>query len=160
MKNCPKCNNEHNKPGIFCSRTCANSRIWTDEINLKRSISAKNTSPWNKGITTGSNEKRNAAIKEARQESTKKKFLSGLLTERSAIRRHISREYGYNCAVCNISDWQGQLITLQVDHIDGNAGNNSPENLRLICPNCHSQTKTFSGRNKGSGRAARGLPLH
>jgi 5-methylcytosine-specific restriction endonuclease McrA len=91
--------------------------------------------------------------KEAWNTGTKHKF------ERSAIRKWLTEDRGYFCAICNLSKWQDKDITLQVDHIDGNAGNNNPNNLRLICPNCHSQTDTFSGRNKGSGRKARGLPL-
>ena len=39
-----------------------------------------------------------------------------------------------------------------VDHIDGNSDNNSEENLRLICPNCHSLTSTYRGANRGHGR--------
>ncbi len=41
---------------------------------------------------------------------------------------------------------------LQVDHIDGNWKNNRPENLRLICPSCHSLTENWGGYNKGKGR--------
>ena len=43
MKECPKCGVEHNKLGLYCSRKCANSRIWTDEDKLKKSISIKNS---------------------------------------------------------------------------------------------------------------------
>jgi len=39
MKQCPKCNTEHNKPGTYCSRTCANSRVFSDATNQKRSES-------------------------------------------------------------------------------------------------------------------------
>ena len=83
----------------------------------------------------------------------------GLVKERNTLRKVLTRLNGYCCEVCNISEYNGQPITLQVDHKDGNAGDNSLNNLRLICPNCHSQSNTFSGRNKGNGRAARGLPL-
>ena len=99
MKQCPKCNAVHNKPGIFCSRPCANSRTWTAEVNLKRSESLKLVSPWNTGLTTGVNESRNAAIKAARIEQGRKKFLSGLLVERSAIRKHLASEHGYCCVI-------------------------------------------------------------
>lgn len=52
------------------------------------------------------------------------------------------------CAWCNIKDtYNNKPIVLQVDHIDGDNKNNTIENLRLLCPNCHSQTDTFSGKN-------------
>lgn len=44
MKICPKCNLAHDKPGVYCSRKCANSRSWTPEDKLKKSLSAKNSS--------------------------------------------------------------------------------------------------------------------
>jgi len=48
------------------------------------------------------------------------------------------------CLVCGIKDlWQGKSITLELDHIDGNKYNNNLSNLRILCPNCHSQTPTY-----------------
>lgn len=78
---------------------------------------------------------------------------------RDRLRVWLTEDHGYNCARCGIDSYNGLPITLQVDHIDGNAGNNLPSNLRLLCPNCHSQTETFGGKNKGNGRKARGLRL-
>ena len=57
--------------------------------------------------------------------------------------------------MCGIDSWMGQPINLEVDHIDGDPYNNTPDNLRLICPNCHSQTHSFKGRNKGKGRGSK-----
>lgn len=55
----------------------------------------------------------------------------------------------YCCAVCgNTGEWNRQQLDLQVDHIDGNWKNNDRDNLRFICPNCHSQTKTFSNKKR------------
>lgn len=96
----------------------------------------------------------------AKFNETVERFQKGLVSERSTIRKVLAETKGYKCECCGISEYNNLPITLQVDHIDGNAGNNMPENLRLICPNCHSQTSSFSGRNKGKGRAARGLPLN
>lgn len=61
----------------------------------------------------------------------------------------------YECAVteCKASTWLGKPLSLQLDHIDGNKKNNDPSNLRLLCPNCHSQTKTFAGRNTARFKA-------
>ncbi len=55
----------------------------------------------------------------------------------------------YKCAICgNTGEWLGQPLTLQLDHINGDHFDHRLENLRLLCPNCHSQTETFSGKNK------------
>jgi hypothetical protein len=57
--------------------------------------------------------------------------------------------------VCSIETWNDKPIVLELEHKDGNSENNRPENLCLICPNCHSQTETFKGKNKGNGRHVR-----
>lgn len=61
--------------------------------------------------------------------------------------RIILYEQNYRCIICNIKDWCGQPLTLHLDHINGDNTNNKRENLRYICPNCHSQTKTYCGKN-------------
>lgn len=88
------------------------------------------------------------------------RFESGEINDRNTLRRVLSKTRGYKCTSCNIENWNNKPITLQVNHIDGNCTNNTPNNLELICPNCHSQTDTFGARNKGNGRKSRGLPLH
>jgi hypothetical protein len=49
---------------------------------------------------------------------------------------------------CGLTDWRGRPISLQLDHINGEKFDHRLGNLRLLCPNCHSQTDTFAGRNK------------
>lgn len=65
------------------------------------------------------------------------------------IKRYLIEELKmYFCQLCdNRGKWEGRPLTLQLDHIDGNPKNNRIENLRWLCPNCHSQTETW-GRRK------------
>lgn len=53
----------------------------------------------------------------------------------------------YECNICKIQEWNSKPITLQLDHINGVNNDNRIENLRLLCPNCHSQTDTYAGKN-------------
>jgi 5-methylcytosine-specific restriction endonuclease McrA len=52
-----------------------------------------------------------------------------------------------SCYECGITHWLGQPLSLHLDHINGVANDHRIENLRILCPNCHSQTETFAGRN-------------
>lgn len=54
----------------------------------------------------------------------------------------------YKCHLCGLTEWNAKPITLQLDYINGVHLDHRIENLRLLCPNCHSQTETFAGRNK------------
>ena len=58
----------------------------------------------------------------------------------------------HRCADCGVGAvWNGRPLTLHVDHIDGRFCDNRPANLRFMCPNCHSQTATYAGRNRRAG---------
>ncbi len=52
------------------------------------------------------------------------------------------------CYRCGLTEWKGELISLEIHHIDGNGKNNRLENLQLLCPNCHSQTDNWGGKKR------------
>lgn len=72
----------------------------------------------------------------------------------SPLKRYIFDKYENKCCICGWSEINPYTNTLplEIDHIDGNSENNSEENLRLICPNCHSLTSTYRDANRGKGR--------
>ena len=85
------------------------------------------------------------------------KYKGRLLQYRSGDwpRRLMIERLSYACSSCKIDSWNGNSITLEVNHIDGDAANNCIENVEFLCPNCHSQTDTFRAKNKNSARTYR-----
>lgn len=59
------------------------------------------------------------------------------------IKKRLLEQRGHRCESCNNTEWLNLPITLELEHIDGNNTNNDYSNLLLLCPNCHSQTKTW-----------------
>ena len=51
------------------------------------------------------------------------------------------------CQSCGLVEWRGEPIMMHLDHINGVRDDHRLENLRMLCPNCHSQTETYGGRN-------------
>lgn len=62
------------------------------------------------------------------------------------------------CEACGISEWRGRSLSMALHHVNGDRLDNRLENLRLLCPNCHSQTGNFAGRNgRRAGHSARSV---
>lgn len=129
---CPNC---HTQTATFSSRKVP--KVSFREISLKscgnRHYSCKICQPKTKSAeellaSAGSNRIRGGLLK--------KKLLE--------------EEFWKNiCSVCGGDDlWRDESLTLQVDHINGNYKNNTIDNFRLLCPNCHSQTETYCRRFK------------
>jgi len=59
------------------------------------------------------------------------------------------------CSICGISEWCGRQLVCHLDHVNGINNDNRLENLRMLCPNCHSQTDTYGGLNKRAKALAR-----
>jgi 5-methylcytosine-specific restriction endonuclease McrA len=75
-------------------------------------------------------------------------------TNYSALKKRLIKAelLKYKCNRCSISTWNNEELSLHLDHINGIKTDNSIENLRLLCPNCHSQTDTYCGRNIGKNK--------
>ena len=75
----------------------------------------------------------------------------------SLIRRFLLAEAGNKCTECGwcaVNPTTG-VVPLEIDHIDGDSRNNKRENLKVLCPNCHSLTPTFRKLNKQGTRQRR-----
>jgi hypothetical protein len=79
---------------------------------------------------------------------------------RLTVKRRILREgiKAPRCDECGLEDWQGRPLRLELHHVNGDRADHRLTNLRLLCPNCHSQTANFAGRaltlRKGGPRAS------
>jgi 5-methylcytosine-specific restriction endonuclease McrA len=85
------------------------------------------------------------------QECLENVFIQNSTYNRISAKRYILRYnlMPYECVECKLKgEWNGKSLVLQIDHKDGVSNNHILDNLQWICPNCHSQTPTFSGRRK------------
>lgn len=80
--------------------------------------------------------------------------------QRTVLRRYIIKNnlIPYKCAICGCTEWQGKTLSLELDHINGVNNDNRLENLRFLCPNCHSQTSTYGSRNQQTNSSEYDIP--
>jgi Zn finger protein HypA/HybF involved in hydrogenase expression len=102
---------------------------------------------WSKGFTSLDDER----IKSSIPKTDGEPFCEGSVTNPSSVKSLIIKKnlLPYKCAMCNMDPfWNGMELKFQLDHINGIRNDHRMENLRLLCPNCHSQTDTFCAKNK------------
>lgn len=68
----------------------------------------------------------------------------------TTLKKQLIISRGHQCESCGLTHWLGELIKLQLDHVDGNSDNNAIVNLRLLCPTCHTMTPTWGSKNIGT----------
>lgn len=95
---------------------------------------------------------KSAVIKTCRLNNVKREDIlkENCKHQRTVLRRYVIKNnlIPYKCAICGCTEWQGKTLSLELDHINGINNDNRLENLRFLCPNCHSQTSTYGSRNQ------------
>jgi hypothetical protein len=67
---------------------------------------------------------------------------------KQSVTKFLTDRDGYKCSICNLTDWFGQKMILDIDHLDGDNNNNLPSNWRFLCPNCHRMTPTWGNKKR------------
>lgn len=153
---CKKELSYENKELKFCSHSCSASfnNLNRDEKFFPCSYCGKST---NKNGRIQKYCDKFCASKDKKNknnERRKKEFESGLMSDINA-RKYYRDFYKKVCSICELTEWNGNPIPLEVDHVDGNSENNFPSNLRFVCCNCAALLPTYKGGNKGNGRKYR-----
>lgn len=94
--------------------------------------------------------KKNKVAIRSNKADIEKMFIENSAVGRNAVKRRLLSEgiLENKCSECGLDpNWNGKPIVMVLDHINGVNNDNRVENLRLLCPNCNSQTPTFAGRN-------------
>ena len=109
--------------------------------------------PWNKGLTAKTSEKVRAGRDKIRTPDELVFIEKSTYKSSDLYKRLIRIGWKDECSICGLSIWLDKPIRLHVDHKNGRHTDCRLENLRLLCPNCHSQTDTYSGKaNKGPSK--------
>lgn len=180
-KHCPCCGHViTNKVSTYCSQSCAAKVNNKRRVKKTRSVAMRINHRWTKVQTVVTSRTCLCCEKPLSNNNSKycslvcqqkyqydlfiTSWLAGAdmqLTKGSGvsnrIRRYLFDKYECKCSRCEwgeINPSTGKT-PLEVEHIDGDSGNDSPDNLTLLCPNCHSLTSTYKALNKGNGRHSR-----
>jgi 5-methylcytosine-specific restriction endonuclease McrA len=157
----------HEKSGKFCSRSCANSRTFTAETKDKKRNSnlkfySNFTPEERKELQAQKDTKFDAYARQLRvQQKNLETSWSRPYEEmrQGSLRKRLLHERNHTCEQCGIgNEYNGKPLSLELDHIDGNSSNNKIENLRILCPNCHSQTPTHRAKNIKFKRLKNSIP--
>jgi Zn finger protein HypA/HybF involved in hydrogenase expression len=155
MVECPYCGKNFSSKGIdtHIKRSHEDSSSWDNQKELLHSLKVKkgiknkfpNGKPaWNVGLK---GDKRFVSNPEFLNEEI---FVENGTYPRHRLKHRLIRDklIEYRCEICsNVGIWNNKPLSLQIDHINGVNNDNRIDNLRFLCPNCHSQTETYAGKN-------------
>jgi hypothetical protein len=174
IKLCLECNKEITNYGNkFCSQSCSakhNNKLRprkettnnkNEKINKRNRDNyhlRKNKACVNCGVTTTNKYCSSKCLNEYRQKITFYKIETGDVTfDYRQYKKYLIHKHGnkcMDCGWCEVNKTSGK-IPIELEHIDGDSSNNKLENLKLLCPNCHSLTPTYKALNIGNGRHSR-----
>jgi hypothetical protein len=137
----------------YCSVPCAKTRFDTDRGQCENCQTELKRHQY-KYCSNRCQQAREFIVRAQRLESG---MYPPLVCNGSFIRKYLIQRDGEKCSACG---WDRRhpktgRVPVEVEHIDGDYRNNRPENLTLLCPNCHSLTDTFRALNRGRGRPMR-----
>ena len=155
---CLECKSETKNPK-FCSKSCA-AKYNNKSGKYNRRTFEGSCKMCNVPISSSRTYCKNCYSNNARNTSKIPKWLNGEwgggtdygLSQ--IIRKYLLEQNNYSCSKCGFNKNHpddGKTI-LEINHIDGDGTNHSPENLEVLCPNCHALTPTYRARNYGNGR--------
>lgn len=139
---CKKCDANHDGSfgsGKYCSRACANSRSRTDAVKRKISAGVLKSKFWI-SLDFKHNSNYNKIEKNKATWKSKRNYKTAHIV---SLKKWLIEDRGHKCEECKVEQWNGKRLPMEVDHIDGNNKNNNIDNLKILCPNCHSQTPTW-----------------
>jgi hypothetical protein len=137
----------------YCSRSCAatrNGTLYPKRARTDPKTPCRNCETLIHGICCD-----RQCWREYRKKLRQEKLANGMLV---APKIAMIELYGNVCQAIDCAwDMSKKHVNVEIDHIDGDYTNNKPENLRLLCPNCHTRTSNYGVKNKGNGRIYRQL---
>ena len=152
---CENCLENHDGSygsGRFCSSGCARGFSTKEKrTEINQTVSAKLSGvdrPSRRGFKHSDETKE--SLRQRKLENTIRKIESTPFIDLTfgLKRKVVLQEQNEKCLWCGVSSiWNGKPLTLQIDHIDGVRSNNQRDNLRALCPNCHTQTPTYGSKN-------------
>lgn len=140
----------------FCSHECSAKTTNRQRAKIRHCLNCNNQ------LKIGSNQKKFCSKSCQTDHYRKlmiKKLENGNYTQSFSgdkfLRRYLIEKRGRLCECCKNTTWLNKEIPLTVHHIDGNASNNLPINLQLLCWNCHALTDNYGKKNLQSSRVYR-----